>query len=161
MTWSMTLSTVTSSCLTPLLRPRASTDGALLNTAYIANWGKRSCPSLARSLPEATQSQCAGCWPNSAWDQRWRTWGGDLEVQEVPDRSGYRLPGSCHTGEAAACPGGSVGLQVWCHLSLAPWPWATDCLGALAEVLPSPRGVGRLGESALGTIRAVLEGNTQ
>lgn len=82
MTWSMTLSTVTSSCSTPLLRPRASTDGALVNIAY-KNWWQRSCPSLARSLPEA---KYAGCQPSSAWDQRWRIWGGD---QEVPDRSGW------------------------------------------------------------------------
>lgn len=50
------------------------------------NWWKRSCPSQARSFPEANWNQsllAAG----PAWDQLWRIWGGDLEVQKVSGRS--------------------------------------------------------------------------
>lgn len=52
----MTSSTVTSSCLTPSQRPQALTDGALVNSAN-NNSGKRSNPSWAGSILEATWSE--------------------------------------------------------------------------------------------------------
>lgn len=71
------------------------------------------------------ESESADSWPSSAWNLHWRIWGGDLEVQEVPGRSGCELPGSYHTGEAAACTGGGVGLLVQPLTStvgdLPPW----------------------------------------
>lgn len=72
---------------------------------YIAkdsSW-KRLCPSWAWSILEAAWSQrvlAAGL------AQLGISFGGCQEDQEVPGRSGCGLPGSCHTGEAAACTGG-------------------------------------------------------
>lgn len=79
------------------------------------------------------------------------------------------LPGSCHTGEAAACPRGGVGFRLQAS-GAAPPVTGTAALGSLPPrstgvlsvkqkmVLPTPRGVVRLGERSVRTIRAGTEG---
>ncbi|XP_046510193.1 cytosolic phospholipase A2 beta isoform X1 [Equus quagga] len=87
----MTSSTVTSSCSTPSQRPQALTDGALVNSAN-NNSGKRSNPSWAGSILEATWSESV----LAAGPARLGiSYGGFREAVWRPRRCQAKVPGTC------------------------------------------------------------------
>lgn len=101
----MTSSTVTSSCSTPSLRPQVSTDGAPVNIAKGSSWKKVVLVPLL-GLADARGNLESACWLLASRSLGSALEDLGLEDQEMPGRSGCGLPGSCHTDEAAACPGG-------------------------------------------------------